>query len=87
MFVASMNPCKCGYYKDKDKPCICSFSDIKRYQSKISGPLLDRIDMILEIPRTPVDTLLTSDVELSSASLREKVLSARSCQQQRFQST
>lgn len=87
MFVASMNPCKCWYYKDKDKPCICSFADIKRYQSKLSGPLLDRIDMILEIPRTPVDTLLTSDGELSSASLREKVLSARSCQQQRFQST
>jgi len=87
MFVASMNPCKCWYYKDREKPCICSFADIKRYQSKISGPLLDRIDMILEIPRTPVDSLLTSDLELSSASLREKVLSARSCQQQRFQST
>lgn len=87
MFVASMNPCKCGYYKDKDKPCICSFADIKRYQSKISWPLLDRIDMILEIPRTPVDTLLWSDLELSSATLRKKVLFAWKNQQQRFKWT
>lgn len=84
MFVASMNPCKCWYYKDKEKPCICSFADIKRYQSKISGPLLDRIDMILEIPRTPVDTLLMTSMEESSFHLRQKVLSAWKRQQQRF---
>lgn len=84
MFVASMNPCKCGYYKDREKHCTCSFADIKRYQSKISGPLLDRIDMILEIPRTSVDMLLTDVSEESSLSLREKVLSARKIQQQRF---
>ncbi|AHB41726.1 hypothetical protein P148_SR1C00001G0939 [candidate division SR1 bacterium RAAC1_SR1_1] len=84
MFVASMNPCKCGYYKDKEKACICSFADIKRYQSKISGPLLDRIDMILEIPRIPVDSLLTTSVEESSFTLRQKVLVAWKRQQQRF---
>ena len=49
MFIASMNPCKCGYYKDKEKQCTCSLSDVKRYQSRISGPLLDRIDIILEV--------------------------------------
>ena len=58
MFIASMNPCKCGYYKDKTKPCNCSAMDIKRYQSRISGPLLDRIDIILEVPRENIDTLL-----------------------------
>ncbi|HCY20325.1 TPA: hypothetical protein DIC40_00335 [Patescibacteria group bacterium] len=63
---------------------MCSFADIKRYQSKISGPLLDRIDMILEIPRIPVDSLLTTSVEESSFTLRQKVLVAWKRQQQRF---
>lgn len=58
MFIASMNPCKCGYYKDKEKQCTCSLSDVKRYQSRISGPLLDRIDIILEVPREKIDTIL-----------------------------
>lgn len=84
MFVASMNPCKCGYYKDPEKSCVCSLAEIKRYQNKISGPLLDRIDMILEIPRTPVDDLLSEWLAESSEFLRKKVLSARSCQQERF---
>ncbi len=84
MFVAAMNPCKCGYYKDREKPCHCSHIDIKRYQSKISGPLLDRIDMILEIPREDIDKILTNIAEESSLSVREKVIAARRIQQQRF---
>jgi len=84
MFIASMNPCKCGYFKDRVKPCNCSSMDIKRYQSKISGPLLDRIDMILEIPRENIDTILEHQQGENSESLRTKVVSARKLQQERF---
>jgi magnesium chelatase family protein len=84
MFIASMNPCKCGYYKDKRKPCSCSALDIKRYQSKISGPLLDRIDIILEVPRENIDTILQAHQGENSDSLRAKVISARKIQQERF---
>lgn len=87
MFLAAMNPCVCGYYKDPHKPCSCSFTDIKRYQSKISGPLLDRIDMILEIPREQIDTLLEKTHGQSSASLRESVMKARAVQQKRYEET
>lgn len=79
-----MNPCKCGYYKDPEKSCTCSIIDIKRYQSKISGPLLDRIDMILEIPRENIDKILTNIGEESSTSIRDKVVNARKIQQKRF---
>lgn len=84
MFVASMNPCKCGFYKDPDKACSCSFTEIKRYQSKISGPLLDRVDMILEIPRENISTLLEKSASLSSAELFEGVKKAWKIQQDRF---
>ena len=84
MFVWAMNPCKCGYYKDPEKSCTCSIIDIKRYQSKISGPLLDRIDMILEIPRENIDKILTNIGEESSTSIRDKVVNARKLQQKRF---
>lgn len=84
MFIASMNPCKCGYYKDPEKACSCSLLDIKRYQSRISWPLLDRIDMILEIPREKVDTLLTKSLNQSSAELRKQVLQAWEIQRDRF---
>jgi len=84
MFVASMNPCKCGYYKDPEKQCICSLFDIKKYQNKISWPLLDRIDMILEIPRENVDKILDTIPQESSETIRKKVLNARKIQQKRF---
>ena len=87
MFVAAMNPCKCGYHKDPEKACICSIQDIKRYQSKISGPLLDRIDMILEIPREKIDKILDLGTSDSSEAIREKVLNARKIQQSRFAGT
>lgn len=85
MFIASMNPCKCGYYKDREKQCSCSYIDIKRYQSKISWPLLDRIDIILEIPRENIDKLLEKIKWESSASLKEKVMKTRLIQQKRFE--
>ena len=87
MFLAAMNPCTCGYYKDPQKSCACSFGDIKRYQSRISGPLLDRVDMILEIPREQIDTLLEKTHGQSSASLRESVMKARNRQQERYAGT
>jgi len=84
MFVGAMNPCKCGYYKDPEKSCTCSLLDIKRYQSKISGPLLDRIDMLLEIPREHIDKILANIAEESSSTIRDKVINAWKIQQKRF---
>ena len=84
MFVGSMNPCKCGYYKDVEKSCSCSLLDIKRYQSKISGPMLDRIDMVLEIPRENIDKILDNIAEETSESIKDKVINARKIQQKRF---
>jgi len=85
MFVGAMNPCKCGFYKDLEKDCICSQNDIRRYQSKLSGPLLDRIDMILEIPREKIDKLLDTKNSEGSQEIREKVWKAWQIQQKRYQ--
>lgn len=87
MLVAAMNPCKCGYYKDKEKNCTCSLNDIKRYQSRLSGPLLDRIDMILEIPREHIDQIMDKSSWVSSQQIREQVIKAREIQQKRFTGT
>ena len=87
MFVASMNPCKCWYYKDPERQCTCGLWEVKRYQSKISGPLLDRIDMILEIPRENISTLLEKTQNQSSADLLKDIQTARAFQQQRFKGT
>ncbi len=87
MFVWTMNPCKCWFYKDPEKSCHCSFNDIKRYQSTLSGPLLDRIDIILEIPRENIDTILEKKKWENSESLRNKVMKAREMQQKRYKWT
>lgn len=87
MFVASMNPCKCWYYKDPEKACTCGIHEIKKYQSKISWPLMDRIDMILEIPREKIDNLLENTKWESSESIKKKVMNARSIQKERFKWT
>lgn len=87
MFVATMNPSPCGYYNDPEIPCKCSYNEIRRYQGKISGPLLDRIDMILEIPREKIENILDIWPGESSETLRTKVMNARRRQQQRFANT
>lgn len=87
MFVATMNPSPCGYYKDPEIDCKSSLSEIKRYQSKISGPLMDRIDMILEIPREKIDTLLDTHQAETSEQVRERVTNAWRMQQARFDGT
>lgn len=87
MFIASMNPCKCGYYKDPQKQCTCNINEIKKYQSKISGPLMDRIDIILDIPRENVQNLLWTTKWESSMEIRQKVVNARNIQKDRFKGT
>ena len=84
MLVASMNPCMCGYLTDPGKPCSCTPQQIQRYLSKVSGPLLDRIDVHVEVMPVPFEDISsTRDGELSSA-IRERVINARQTQNQRL---
>ena len=84
MLVASMNPCPCGYYNHPTKPCVCTPSQVQKYLNKISGPLLDRIDIQVEIVPVPFDDLVKSTPSESSAAIRERVIRARQIQEQRF---
>lgn len=84
MFVASMNPCPCGYYNDPTHKCVCSPGQIQRYLNKISGPLLDRIDIQIEITPVPFKDISRSTQGESSASIRQRVIKARVIQEQRF---
>lgn len=84
MFVASMNPCPCGYYNDPTHKCVCSPGQIQRYLNKISGPLLDRIDIQIEITPVLFKDISRSTQGESSASIRQRVIKARLIQEQRF---
>jgi magnesium chelatase family protein len=85
MLVASMNPCPCGYYNHPDKECVCGPGVVKRYVSKISGPLLDRIDLHVEVTPVSYDELTNTErAKLNSADIRERVLQAREVQAARF---
>lgn len=84
MFVASMNPCPCGYYGDPTHHCVCSPGQIQRYINKISGPLLDRIDIQCEISALPFKDLSKAAPGEPSASIRERVIAARAIQTTRF---
>ena len=85
IFVGAMNPCPCGYYGDKEKACTCSEFQIQRYRSKISGPLLDRIDIQIEVPRLKADELIGGKFESeSSAEIRKRVVKAREIQLKRY---
>jgi magnesium chelatase family protein len=85
--VAAMNPCPCGYYGDPVRECKCSSSTITRYQKKISGPLMDRIDIFLDVPRIEYEKLIDERSSESSASVRKRVQSARQIQLDRFNGT
>ncbi len=87
MLIAAMNPCPCGNYGSKTQPCRCTPKEIKRYLGRISGPLLDRIDMQLEVAAVPVKEITTSQPEESSAVIRERVERARKRQQSRYEKT
>ena len=84
MFVASMNPCPCGYYNHPTKQCVCSPGQIIRYLNKISGPLMDRIDLQIEITPLSFEEMSESAPCESSAAIRERVMQARALQEQRY---
>ena len=84
MFVASTNPCPCGYYGDPTHTCVCTPGQIQRYMSKISGPLLDRIDIQCEIQAVPFAELSQMQPGEPSAAIRERVIAARKIQEERF---
>jgi magnesium chelatase family protein len=84
MFVASMNPCPCGYYGDPTHHCVCTPGQIQRYMNKISGPLLDRIDIHCEIQAVPFAQLSQLQPGEPSAVIRERVIKARKIQEERF---
>ncbi len=84
MFVGSMNPCPCGYYGDNQRACTCSNGVVQNYQKRISGPLLDRIDIHVQVPRVDYDKLTDGARGETSESVRERVERARQRQQDRF---
>jgi magnesium chelatase family protein len=84
MLVAAMNPCPCGYFNDPTRECKCSLPQIQRYISKISGPLLDRIDIHIDVPAVKVSELSAQEAHEGSAEIRARVNQARKVQQQRF---
>ena len=85
--MAAMNPCPCGYHGDPRRTCTCAPSAVSRYQKRISGPLLDRIDIHLEVPRIPHEQLSDRRPGELSAAVRERVERARAVQSRRFAGT
>ena len=84
ILAAAMNPCPCGYHGDPTHPCRCGPLDVERYRARISGPLLDRIDIHLEVPAVPYQDLVGGAVEESSSTVRQRVERARVIQRERF---
>ena len=84
MLVASMNPCPCGYYNHPTKACVCSPGQVQKYLNRISGPLLDRIDLQIEVTPVPFEKMSEIKPGESSAVIRERVIRARQIQQQRY---
>ena len=87
LFVASMNPCKCGYFGDRNHRCTCTPNDIARYVGKISGPLLDRIDIHIEVPAVRYDDLQSTEKTETSADIKARVDKARKIQTARYAGT
>jgi magnesium chelatase family protein len=84
LLVAAMNPCPCGYLTDRTKTCRCSLGQIQRYQAKVSGPILDRIDLHVEVPALSYHTLSSEEKTESSEMIRGRILECRRLQKQRF---
>jgi magnesium chelatase family protein len=87
MLVAAMNPCPCGYYGDPFKECKCSIGEITRYQKKLSGPLLDRIDIFLDVPHVDYEKLTDNRPAETSEDIRKRIEGANITQLERFQNT
>lgn len=87
MLVAAMNPCPCGYLTDAVKACTCSVAEVQRYRSRLSGPLLDRIDLHVEVPAVPYEDLRAKIPGKSSAAMRAEVEGARLIQEARYGGT
>ncbi|MCQ2246027.1 MAG: YifB family Mg chelatase-like AAA ATPase [Bacteroidaceae bacterium] len=85
MFIASMNPCPCGYYGHPTKECVCAPGQVQRYMNRISGPLLDRIDIQCEIQPLPINDITNAHPEEPSECIRKRVISARKIQEKRFE--
>ena len=86
MLLGAMNPCPCGFLGDKEKQCTCSDFQINRYLAKLSGPLLDRIDIQIDVPRlTPSELLASTAKEEDSATIRQRVIEARQIQTKRYE--
>ena len=84
MLVASMNPCPCGYYNHPTKACVCSPGQVQKYLNRISGPLLDRIDLQIEVIPVPFEKMSDNHPSESSAAIRERVIYARQVQEKRY---
>ncbi len=84
MLVAAMNPCPCGYYGDPERACTCTIGQIQRYWKRLSGPLLDRIDIFINVPRVPYEKLTDDRRGEPSERIRERVIEARERQRHRF---
>ncbi|MBL8061457.1 MAG: ATP-binding protein [Anaerolineales bacterium] len=82
--IAAMNPCPCGFYGDSQKPCTCAPAVVTKYQKRISGPILDRIDIHIEVPRVDYEKLSGDRLGESSQSIRKRVQAARDIQHHRF---
>ena len=85
MLIASMNPCPCGYYNHPSKECVCDVAAVRRYLNKVSGPLLDRIDLHVEVTPVSFDKMTEKRPTENSAAIRARVIRARDVQQSRFQ--
>jgi magnesium chelatase family protein len=84
MLVAAMNPCPCGYFGDLKRECRCGPLQVQRYRQRVSGPLLDRIDLHIEVPAVEYRDVASERAEETSATVRERIIRARQLQQQRF---
>lgn len=87
MLVAAMNPCPCGYFGHPTKPCTCSANSVSRYLARVSGPLLDRLDLHIEVPPVEFDEIDSQEKAESSAAIKQRVNAARAIQNERFKGT